>query len=291
RAFDEIYDVIGIRIIVDTVQDCYSVLGIVHGRWHPVPGEIDDYIATPKESMYQSLHTAVIGPQGQPVEIQIRTKEMHQVAEYGIAAHWRYKEGGKADQRLEAKITWLRQLMDWRDEVADAEEFVESLKSDVFQDMVYCFTPAGDIIELPNGATPVDFAYRIHTQVGHQCVGATVNGQMVPLDYKLQNAQVVKIKTSKTVNGPRRDWLQADNGYVKTASAREKIRQWFRRQERDENIAQGKEALERELRRLGLDMKLEDVLQKFPRYTKLDDFLAAIGYGAVTSQAIAQKLD
>jgi GTP pyrophosphokinase len=225
RPFEEIYDVIGIRILVNSVQDCYSVLGLVHSKWHPVPGEIDDYIATPKESMYQSLHTAVIGPDAHPVEIQIRTYEMHQVAEYGIAAHWRYKEGGKSDQRLEAKITWLRQLMDWRDEVADAEEFVESLKSDVFQDMVYCFTPAGDIIELPNGATPVDFAYRIHTQVGHRCVGATVNGQMVPLDYRLQNAQVVKIKTSNTVNGPRRDWLQADSGYVKTASAREKIRQ------------------------------------------------------------------
>jgi GTP pyrophosphokinase len=225
------------------------------------------------------------------VEIQIRTREMHQVAEYGIAAHWRYKEGGKGDQRLEAKITWLRQLMDWRDEVADAEEFVESLKSDVFQDQVYCFTPAGDIIELPNGATPVDFAYRIHTQVGHQCVGATVNGQMVPLDYKLQNAQVVKIKTSKTVNGPRRDWLQANSGYVTTASAREKIRQWFRKQERDENIAQGKEILERELRRLGVEMKAEDVLKRFPRYTKLDDFLAAIGYGGISAQAIFSKLD
>jgi len=251
RPFEEIYDVIGVRILVETVQDCYSVLGIVHGRWHPIPGEIDDYIATPKESMYQSLHTAVIGPDGHPVEIQIRTQEMHHVAEYGIAAHWRYKEGGKSDQRLEAKITWLRQLMDWRDEVADAEEFVESLKSDVFQDQVYCFTPAGDIIELPNGATPVDFAYRIHTQVGHQCVGATVNGQMVPLDYKLQNAQVVKIKTSKTVNGPRRDWLQANSGYVTTASAREKIRQWFRKQERDENIAQGKEILEQLMTHLG----------------------------------------
>lgn len=291
RPFEEIYDVIGIRIIVDSVQDCYSVLGIVHSRWHPVPGEIDDYIATPKESMYQSLHTAVIGPAAHPVEIQIRTWEMHQVAEYGIAAHWRYKEGSRGDSRLEAKITWLRQLMDWRDDVADAEEFVESLKSDVFQDQVYCFTPAGDIVELPNGATPVDFAYRIHTQVGHHCVGATVNGQMVPLDYKLQNAQVVNIKTSKAVNGPRRDWLQANSGYVKTASAREKIRQWFRRQERDENIAQGKEILDRELRRLGLDMKPEDVLARFQRYAKLDDFLAAIGYGAVTAQGIATKLD
>ena len=291
RSFEEIYDVIGIRILVETVQECYSVLGIVHGRWHPIPGEIDDYIATPKESMYQSLHTAVIGPDGHSVEIQIRTWEMHRVAEYGIAAHWRYKEGGKSDSRLEAKITWLRQLMDWRDEVADAEEFVESLKSDVFQDMVYCFTPAGDIIELPNGATPVDFAYRIHTQVGHHCVGATVNGQMVPLDYKLQNGQVVKIRTANTVNGPRRDWLQVSSGYVKTASAREKIRQWFRRQERDENIAQGRDVLERELKRLGLEMKLDDVLQRFPRYTKLDDFLAAIGYGGITAQAIVSKLD
>src|SRR5665811_1891301 len=291
RAFDEIYDVIGIRIIVDTVQDCYSVLGIVHGRWHPVPGEIDDYIATPKESMYQSLHSAVIGPNGQPVEIQIRTREMHQIAEYGIAAHWRYKEGGKSDQRLESKIAWLRQLMDWRDEVADAEEFVESLKSDVFQDMVYVFTPAGDIIELPNGATPVDFAYRIHTQVGHHAVSATVNGQMVPLYYKLQNGQVVKIKTSKTVSGPRRDWLQAGDEYVKTASAREKIRQWFRRQQRDENIAQGKSQLERELKRLGIERKLEDVLDLFPRYSKIDDFLAAIGYGGISSQQIVSKLD
>lgn len=291
RPFDEIYDVIGIRILVNSVQDCYSVLGIVHGKWHPVPGEIDDYIATPKESMYQSLHTAVIGPNAHPVEIQIRTWEMHQVAEYGIAAHWRYKEGGKGDQRLEAKITWLRQLMDWRDEVADAEEFVESLKSDVFQDMVYCFTPAGDIIELPAGATPVDFAYRIHTQVGHHCVQAKVNGTVVPLDYHLQNAQVVQIKTSNAVPGPRRAWLQANSGYVHTASAREKIRQWFRRQERDENIQQGREALERELKRLGLSMRLEDVLAKFPRYTRLDDFLAAIGYGAVTSTAIATRMD
>jgi guanosine-3',5'-bis(diphosphate) 3'-pyrophosphohydrolase len=291
RPFEEIYDVIGIRIIVETKADCYAVLGIVHSRWHPILGEFDDYIATPKESMYQSLHTAVLGPETHPVEIQIRTREMNQVAEYGIAAHWRYKEGGKGDQKLEAKIAWLRQLMDWRDEVADAEEFVESLKSDVFQDMVYCFTPAGDIYELPNGATPVDFAYRIHTQVGHHCVGATVNGQMVPLDYKLQNGQVVKIKTSKTVSGPRRDWLQANAGYVKTASAREKIRQWFRRQERDENIAQGRETLERELRRLGLEMKLEDVLHRFPRYSKLDDFLAAVGYGGVSAQQIASKLD
>lgn len=291
RAFDEIYDVIGIRIIVENVTQCYSALGLVHGKWHPVPGEIDDYIATPKESMYQSLHTAVIGPGGLPVEIQIRTWEMHHVAEYGIAAHWRYKEGSKGDQRLEAKITWLRQLMDWRDEVADAEEFVESLKSDVFQDMIYCFTPAGDIIELPRGATPVDFAYRIHTEVGHHTVGATVNGQQVDLKYELNNAQIVEIRTSKTVRGPRRDWLQLENGYVKTASAREKIRQWFRRQERDENISSGKSTLDKELNRIAINVKHEEVMEKYPRYTKLDDFYAAIGYGAISAHSITSRLD
>lgn len=291
RAFDEIYDVIGIRIIVDDVTQCYSALGLVHGKWHPVPGEIDDYIATPKESMYQSLHTAVIGPAGHPVEIQIRTWEMHHVAEYGIAAHWRYKEGSKSDQRLESKITWLRQLMDWRDEVADAEEFVESLKSDVFQDMIYCFTPAGDIIELPRGATPVDFAYRIHTEVGHHTVGSTVNGQQVDLKYQLNNAQIVEIRTSKTVKGPRRDWLQAESGYVRTASAREKIRQWFRRQERDENIASGKTTLDKELQRLAITVKHDEVMAKYPRYTKLDDFYAAIGYGAISAHSITSRLD
>ena len=290
RAFDEIYDVIGLRLIVHDKQACYGALGIIHTMWHPVPGEFDDYIATPKESMYQSLHTAVIGPEGHPLEIQIRTKEMHQSAEYGVAAHWRYKEGGKADARIEAKVAWLRQLMDWRDEVADAEEFVESLKSDVFQEMLYVFTPAGDIFELPAGATPVDFAYRIHTEVGHHCVGAKVNDQLVALDYKLQNGQVVRIMTSKAKLGPSRDWLQANAGYVITASAREKIRQWFRRQERDENIAQGREVLERELRRLGLEIKHEDVLKRFARFTKLDDFLAAIGYGGLSSQQIAARL-
>ena len=290
RRFDEIYDVIGIRVIVADRKDCYGALGVIHTMWHPVPGEFDDYIATPKESLYQSLHTAVIGPEGQSVEIQIRTKEMHRIAEYGVAAHWRYKEGGKSDSRIEAKVAWLRQLMDWRDEVADAEEFVESLKSDVFREMLYVFTPAGDIIELPAGATPVDFAYRIHTEVGHRCVGAKVNDQMVPLDRKLGNGQVVRILTSKSKEGPSRDWLQASSGYVTTASAREKIRQWFRRQQRDENIAQGREILERELRRLSLDCKPDDLLKHFPRYTKTDDLLAAIGYGSVSAQLIAARL-
>jgi GTP pyrophosphokinase len=289
RRFDEIYDVVGFRIIVDDRKDCYGALGVIHTMWHPIPGEFDDYIATPKESMYQSLHTAVIGPEGQAVEIQIRTREMHQVAEFGVAAHWRYKEGGKGDAKIVAKIAWLRQLMDWRDEVADAEEFVESLKSDVFQEMLYVFTPAGDIVELPAGATPVDFAYRIHTEVGHHCVGAKVNDQMVSLDTKLQNGQVVKVMTSKT-RGPSRDWLQANAGYVTTASAREKIRQWFRRQQRDENVTQGRDILDRELRRLSLDVKNDDVLKHFPQYQKMDDLLAAIGYGAVSTQLITTRL-
>ena len=290
RGLDEIYDVIGLRVLVEDRKDCYGALGIVHARWHPLPGEFDDYIATPKDSMYQSLHTAVVGPGGHPVEIQIRTREMHRIAEHGVAAHWRYKEGGRSNSRIEAKVAWLRQLMEWRDQVADAEEFVESLKSDVFKEQIYVFTPAGDIIELPAGATPVDFAYRIHTEVGHQCVGAKVNDHLVPLDTRLQNGQVVKILTSRAKTGPNRDWLLSSSEYVTTASARDKIRRWFRSQERDENIAQGKEILERELRRLSVEPKPEDLLKAFPQYPKLDDLHAAIGYGAISSQRIAVKL-
>jgi guanosine-3',5'-bis(diphosphate) 3'-pyrophosphohydrolase len=290
RSLDEIYDLIGIRVVVEEKRDCYGALGVVHAMWHPIPGEFDDYIATPKESMYQSLHTAVIGPEGHGLEIQIRTAEMHEVAEYGVAAHWRYKEGRKADARIEAKIAWLRQLMEWREEVSDAEEFVESLKSDVFKDQIYVFTPRGDIIELPAGATPLDFAYRIHTEVGHHCVGAKINDRMIRLDHKLQNGDVVEVMTSKSKVGPSRDWLQEDNGYVTTAGAREKIRQWFRRQERDVNVQQGREILQAELRKLGLDYSFEEVLTHFPRYNKVDDFLAAIGYGGVSAQSVATKL-
>jgi GTP pyrophosphokinase len=290
RSFDEIYDVVGIRVIVDEKRDCYGALGVIHSMWHPIPGEFDDYIATPKESMYQSLHTAVLALGARPLEIQIRTREMHRVAEYGIAAHWRYKDGGRGDANVEAKIAWLRQLMEWRDEVVDAQEFVESLKSDVFREMIYVFTPAGDIIELPRGATPVDFAYRIHTDVGHSCIGARVNDKLVPLNYQLENGQVVRVTTSKTKVGPSRDWLNPAAGYVTTAGAREKLRQWFRRQQREENIAQGKETLEKELRRLGLELRAEEVARQFPAYAKADDFLAAIGYGAITPQQIAGKL-
>ena len=248
--------------------------------WHPIPGEFDDYIATPKESMYQSLHTAVIGPDGRALEIQIRTRQMHEVAEYGVAAHWRYKEGNKSDAKVEAKVAWLRQLLEWQTEVKDAEEFVETVKSDVLEEMIYVFTPKGDIIELPAGATPLDFAYRIHTEIGHHTVRAKVNDQQVRLDTKLKNGQVVEV-----VDQQRRSSARAATGCARIWAtspprrAREKIRQWFRRQERDENIAQGKEILESELRRLGLEIRPEEIHKHFPRYTKVEDMLAAIGYG------------
>jgi GTP diphosphokinase / guanosine-3',5'-bis(diphosphate) 3'-diphosphatase len=291
RSFDQIYDVLAVRVIVDEVKDCYGALGIIHSHWHPIPGEFDDYIAMPKESMYQSLHTAVIGLDARPMEIQIRTRDMHAVAEYGIAAHWRYKEGSKRDLDFDTKVAWFRRLLEWRDEVADAQEFIESLKSDVFRDQVYVFTPNGDIIDLPAGATPIDFAYRIHTAVGDQCVGAKVNDRLVALDYALKTGEVVKIIKAKSKRGPSRDWLNPNLGYVKTAHAREKIRQWFRKQERDENVAHGRDVLEKELKRLGLEnVSFEEVASHFPQYVKLDDFLAAMGYGAVTSRQITAKL-
>ncbi|HEX3301939.1 MAG TPA: bifunctional (p)ppGpp synthetase/guanosine-3',5'-bis(diphosphate) 3'-pyrophosphohydrolase [Thermomicrobiales bacterium] len=292
RTFDEIYDVIGIRCIIpnDHVKDCYGVLGVIHSMWHPIPGEFDDYIATPKQSMYQSLHTAVIGPEGHALEIQIRTQRMHEIAEFGVAAHWRYKEGKKADAKVEAKVAWLRQMLEWQAEMKDAEDFVETVKSDVLEEMIYVFTPKGDIIELPAGATPLDFAYRIHTEVGHHTVRAKVNDQLVRLDTKLKNGQVVEVSTSKTKLGPSRDWLREDLGYLTTASAKEKIRQWFRRQEREENLAQGKEILEKELRRLGVELKPEDIHKHFPRYNKVEDMIAAIGYGAISPQLIASRL-
>lgn len=291
RPFDQIFDVVGVRVITDEVMDCYAALGVIHSLWKPIPGEFDDYIAMPKESMYQSLHTAVLAHQGRPLEIQIRTREMHDIAEHGIAAHWRYKEGKRRDAASEFRLTWLRRLLEWREEMVDTADFVESMKADVLQERIYVFTPTGDIIELPRGATPVDFAYRIHSDVGHHCVGATVNERLVPLDYVLHSGDVVRIRTSKSKQGPSRDWLNPASGYAVTASAREKIRQWFRRQERAENVTQGRDMLERELRRLGLDhLKHEDVAHHFPTYQKLDDFLAAIGYGAVTTAQIAGRL-
>ena len=290
--FGEIYDVYAIRILVDDVKDCYAALGIVHALWRPIPGQFDDYIAVPKNNLYQSLHTAVIALDGKPLEIQIRTHAMHAVSEVGIAAHWRYKEGSKSDRDYDAKLAWLRQLMDWQREVADATEFVEGIKLDIFQDQVFVFTPRGDIKDLPAGATPLDFAYRIHTDVGHRTIGSKVNNRLVPLDYRLKNGDIVEIVTTKAEHGPSRDWLNL----VRTSHAREKIRQWFKRQERDENIVHGRESLDRELRRLartsisalGQDRIMEVARQL--NHDSLDDFLAAIGYGAISAQSVVMRL-
>jgi GTP diphosphokinase / guanosine-3',5'-bis(diphosphate) 3'-diphosphatase len=292
--FGEIYDVYAIRLLVDEVKDCYAALGIVHSIWRPIPGQFDDYIAVPKNNLYQSLHTAAIALDGKPLEIQIRTHQMHQVSEVGIAAHWRYKEGTKSDREYDAKLAWLRQLMDWQRDVSesDATEFVEGIKLDIFQDQVFVFTPKGDIKDLPAGATPLDFAYRIHTDVGHRTIGAKVNNRLVPLDYRLKNGDIVEVVTTKSEHGPSRDWLNV----VRTSHAREKIRQWFKRKDRDENIVHGRESLERELRRLartsiaavGLE-RIADVAKAY-NYETVDDFYAAIGYGAVGGQSVVMRL-
>ncbi|HKG19932.1 MAG TPA: bifunctional (p)ppGpp synthetase/guanosine-3',5'-bis(diphosphate) 3'-pyrophosphohydrolase [Candidatus Limnocylindrales bacterium] len=292
--FGEIYDVYAIRLLVDEVRDCYAALGVVHSIWRPIPGQFDDYIAVPKNNLYQSLHTSVIALDGKPLEIQIRTQAMHQVSEVGIAAHWRYKEGSKAEREYDAKLAWLRQLMEWQRDVSesDATEFVEGIKLDIFQDQVFVFTPRGDIKDLPAGATPLDFAYRIHTDIGHRTIGAKVNNRLVPLDYRLKNGDIVEIVTTKGEHGPSRDWLNL----VRTSHAREKIRQWFKKKDRAENIVHGRESLERELRRLartsiqavGLD-RVADVAKNY-QHESVDDFFAAIGYGAISAQQVVMRL-
>ena len=286
--FDQIYDLHGFRIIVDSISDCYATLGVVHSRWRPIPGEFDDYIANPKDNMYRSLHTAVVGSNGRPMEVQIRTHEMHQLAEFGIAAHWRYKEGKQPNQYLDNKIAWIRQLMEWRQDVTDAQEFVSGMKTDVFQDRVYVFTPRGDVIDLPRSSTSIDFAYRVHTELGHRCRGAKVNGRLVPLDFQLQNGDQVEVISAKR-GGPSRDWINPNMGYVATTRARGKIRTWFRKQARDENIVSGRQILEKELKRLSVVQPFEFVA-RICGFEELDDFLAAIGYGDVTSQTIAQRV-
>ena len=291
RGSSEIYDLLAVRVLVNTVTDCYSALGVVHGLWRPLPGAFDDYIANPKESMYQALHTTVMSLDTRPLEVQIRTYEMHRSAEYGVAAHWRYKEGSKRDLRYEERLAWLRQLLEWHREIAQAEELVEAVKSDIFQDQVFVFTPKGAVKDLPKGGTPIDFAYRIHTDLGHMCVGAKVNGRLVTLNTELNNGDVVEVMTSKSSKGPSRDWLNAHLGYVHTSHARGKIRQWFKRQERDENIARGHEMLEKELHRLGVTMAdvQQDLLKLF-HCDDLEDFLQRTGYGEISTHQIAKRL-
>ena len=292
RPAEFIFDVLAVRVMVGTVQECYAALGVIHSLWAPVPNEFDDYIGRPKESTYQSLHTAVWALDNKPLEIQIRTQEMHEVAEYGIAAHWRYKEerGTRRDARYEEKIAWLRRMMSWRHDVESAQDFVDSLKSDVFQEHIYVFTPEGDIVELPRGATPVDFAYRIHTDLGHQCGGAKINNRIAPLDTPLQNGDVVSIIKSARRVGPSRDWLQSDR-FLHTANARAKVRQYFRKLRRDENIAEGRTILEGTLRNLGLaHVAHSDVFAYFPGYMAFDDFLEAIGNTSISQQQLTSKL-
>ena len=284
--FHEIYDVRAVRIYVDNLPDCYAALGVVHTLWQYLPGEFDDYIATPKENNYRSIHTAVLGPEGKTVEVQIRTWEMHKESEYGIAAHWRYKEGAKSDSQFDEKISWLRQLLEWKDDVAEAGEFVDQFKSEVFTDRVYVFTPMGNIIDLPAGATPLDFAYRVHTEVGHRCRGAKVNGRMVPLTYQLQTGDQVEVLTIKKGH-PSRDWMNPHLGYLATTKARQKVQHWFRQQNLEQNIADGRTILERELKRLGFsDVSFEKLAQQLQQRS-IDDFLAAVGRGEIKSGRIA----
>ncbi len=290
KHFDDIYDLLAIRVIVDTVPECYSAVGIIHSLWHPLPGSFDDYIANPRPNGYQSLHTAVMFQGTTPLEVQIRTYQMHHLAEYGVAAHWRYKEGEKKDLHFEERIGWLRQLVDWHRELSGAEEFLESVKTDIFIDQVFVFTPKGDIKDLPKDSTPLDFAYRIHTELGHRCIGAKVNGRLVPLDYKLNNGDVVEIMTTRQEKAPSRDWLNPHLGYVRTSHAQEKIRQWFKKQERAENIERGRELLEKELKHLGLRLTDREALAKQFSYDNTDDFLSAVGYGGVSIHHIALRL-
>ena len=294
KTFEEIYDLTAVRIIVDTVKDCYAVLGMVHTMWIPMPGRFKDYIAMQKPNLYQSLHTTVIGPDGEPVEIQIRTHEMHEIAENGIAAHWKYKEGitGNQDAKMEQKLKWLRQMMEWEKDVQDPHEFLDALKDDVFNIQVYVFTPKGDVIELPAGSTPIDFAYRVHTNVGNKCTGAKINGKIVPINYKLQNGEIVEVITSSNSTGPSRDWLNI----VQTPTARNRIRQWFKKERREENIERGTDILEKEFKRYNIPYKnssiqkfLNQVAKKFNQPT-LEDLIATIGYGGIATSQVMPKV-
>ncbi len=291
KSFEEVFDLIAVRIIVNTVRDCYAALGVVHTMWKPLPMRFKDYIAVPKENVYQSLHTTVLGEDGRPFEVQIRTHEMHKIAEYGIAAHWKYKEGIKNDE-VYPKLDWLKELTEWQTDLKDSKEFVESLKIDFFSDNVFVFTPKGDVKTFVKGSTPLDFAYSIHSDIGNHCVGAKINGKIVPLDYELKTGDVVAILTSAAHKGPSRDWLKI----VKTTQARNKIRQWFKKELKEENIIKGKDMLEKEAKRLGYNLfelmknkKVKDIFSKFT-IQSIDDLYAAVGYGGITTNQVLFKL-
>lgn len=289
-AFERIFDVRAVRVMVDTVNDCYAALGVVHAHWNHVHREFDDYIAHPKPNGYQSLHTAVVGPEGRTVEVQIRTTAMHQYAELGVAAHWRYKEGdAKSGNATHQQIAWLRQMLEYREDEADEGDLLERFKAEAFQDRVYAITPKGTIVELAQGATPLDFAYHVHTEVGHRCRGAKVNGRIVPLTYELKNGEQVEVLTAK-VGNPSRDWLSPHLGYVRTNRARAKIRQWFIQQDQDKSIAAGRAALEREFQRLGIrHLKLEKVAEKL-NFARTDDLFAALGHGVLTTAQVVARI-
>jgi len=290
KDFDDIYDLLALRVLVDAVPDCYSALGAVHNLWRPLTEQFDDFIANPKSNGYQSLHTTVMCQGTTPLEIQIRTHQMHHIAEFGVASHWRYKEGEKKDLHFEERIGWLRQLVEWHRELSGAEEFLESVKTDIFNDQVFVYTPKGEIKDLPKGSTPLDFAYRVHTDLGHRCIGTKVNGRLVPLNYQLNNGDVVEVMSTKGEKGPSRDWLNPALGYVKTSHAKEKIRQWFKKQERTENIERGRGLLEKVMRQLGIKLMEREKLAKLFKYESLDDFYATIGFGGITTHQVALKL-
>jgi len=289
KPFDLVRDVRAVRLIVPDVPSCYAALGVIHTHWRPIPGEFDDYIAAPKDNFYQSLHTAVIYDDKRPLEVQIRTSEMHQNAEYGIAAHWRYKEGAHRDKSYEQRINWLRNMMEWRTDVNDAQEFVEGMKSDVFQDRVYVFTPRGDIIDLSAGSTPIDFAYHVHTDIGHRCRGARVNGKLVPLYQELKTGDQVEILTAKR-GGPSRDWLNPNLGLVKTQRARSKIKAWFKKQEDEQNLAQGRATLERELQRLGITSVNFEKMGRELGFKLPEEMFIALGCGDLSVNKVIRQI-
>ncbi len=290
KEFNEIYDLSGLRILVDSIKDCYAILGIIHSLWKPIPGTFKDYIAMPKFNMYRSLHTTVIGPMGRPLELQIRTYDMHGTAEYGVAAHWHYKEGTHMNKG-EEKLSWLRQMLEWESETKDSKDFLETLKIDLFETEVFVFTPKGDVVSLPKGSTPLDFAYNIHTDVGHRCIGAKAGGKIVPLEYELQNGDIVEILTSKTSSGPSRDWLNI----VKTSSAKTKIRQWFSKESREGTEHVGREILQKELRRKGyslsdISVDVIKVVLKDLKFSDTESLYTNIGTGNVSPKQVVTKI-